>query len=214
MLFRSLHAEVEAGVRRFIPSDFSEEFTRTPSGLNRNLDLRREFMAVADRANIQVTSILNGAFMDMLGAEFPLIQPRIGRVLCWRSADQPLDFTTKDDVAAYSAAAALDTDTPRLLRIAGDSITVRELAAILTAIGSRTYRPMKVGTIGTLGLMIRVARFLSPGREETFPPWQGMQYMRDMFSGAGKLEPLDNDRYPDVPFTRVRAYHTGLRARW
>lgn len=70
-----LDAAVRAGVPRFISSDFSADFTKTPPGHNRNFDLRREFMGRADRASIQVTSILNGAFMDMLGAEMPLIQP-------------------------------------------------------------------------------------------------------------------------------------------
>ena len=62
-----LDAAVAAGVPRFIPSDFSEDFTRTPPGGNRNLDLRRAFAARADRAPLRVTTILNGAFMDMLG---------------------------------------------------------------------------------------------------------------------------------------------------
>ncbi|MEJ7710490.1 MAG: NmrA family NAD(P)-binding protein, partial [Pyrinomonadaceae bacterium] len=97
-----LDAAVKAGVPRFISSDYSLDFTKTKPGGNRNLDLRREFMARADQPSIRVTSILNGAFMDMLGAEMPIIQPRIRCVLYWRSADQPLDFTTKDDVAAYT----------------------------------------------------------------------------------------------------------------
>ncbi len=105
-------AAVKAGVPRYISSDYSADFTKTRPGDNRNLDLRREFMAHADRAPIQVTSILNGAFMDMLGAEMPIIQPRIHRVLYWHDAGQALDFTTKDDLAAYVAAAALDGATP------------------------------------------------------------------------------------------------------
>jgi hypothetical protein len=31
-----------------------------------------------------------------------------------------------------------------------------------------------------------------------------MQYMRNMFSGLPKLEPLDNDRYPGLRWTTVR----------
>ena len=100
-----LGAAVRAGVPRFIPSGFSADFTRTQPGHNRNFDLRREFGGRADRASIQVTSVLNGAFMDMLGAEMPIIQPRLRRVLHWGQADQPLDVTTKDDTAAYTAAA-------------------------------------------------------------------------------------------------------------
>jgi nucleoside-diphosphate-sugar epimerase len=199
-----LDAAVRAGVPRFIPSDYSEDFTRTTPGRNRNLDLRRAFMGLADRAPIQVTSILNGAFMDLLGAEMPIIQRGIRRVLYWRSADQPLDFTTKDDVAAFTARAALDDETPRILRIAGETLSVREIAAVMTAVTGQTYRPLRAGTIGSLGLMIGIARLVAPQRGVVFPAWQGMQYMRDMFSGQGKLTPLDNDRYPDIEWTSVR----------
>jgi putative NADH-flavin reductase len=47
-----LDAAVRAGVRRFIPSDFAADFTKTKPGLNRNFDLRREFMARVDAAPI------------------------------------------------------------------------------------------------------------------------------------------------------------------
>ncbi len=186
-----LDGAVKAGVPRFISSDFSADFTRTPPGGNRNLDLRREFMARADRAPIRVTSVLNGAFMDMLGAEMPIIQPRIRRVLHWGSADQLLDFTTKDDVAAYAAAAALDNATPRILRVAGDSVNARGIAWAMTEVIGKPYRTLRVGGIGSLGVLIRLAKLVAPQPDTAFPPWQGMQYMRDMFSGRGKLHPLD-----------------------
>jgi nucleoside-diphosphate-sugar epimerase len=199
---------VRAGVPRFISSDYSADFTKTRPGENRNLDLRREFMARADavaaRAPVKVTSILNGAFMDMLGAEMPIIQPRIHRVLYWGDADQLLDFTTKDDAAAYVAAAALDDMTPRILRIAGDSVSARGIAAAMSEVTGERYRTLWAGSIGSLGFMIRVAKLVAPQPRAAFPPWQGMQYMRDMFSGRGKLEPLDNNRYPDLRWTSIR----------
>lgn len=200
-----LDAAVQAGVLRFIPSDYSEDFTKTMPGDNRNLDLRREFMARADRAPIQVTSVLNGAFMDMLGAEMPIIQPKIHRVLYWEHADQPLDFTTKDDVAAYVATAALDDTTPRFLRIAGDTLSARELAAVMSEVTSERYQTLKVGSLRMLGVIIKVAQRVAPQPGEVFPAWQGMQYMRDMFSGKGKLDPLDTDRYPELRWTSVHA---------
>ena len=117
---------------------------------------------VTNDAPLRVTSIFNGAFLELLGAEMPLIQPRIRRVLFWRSEDQPLDFTAKDDVAAYTAQAALDPDAPRLLRIAGDTLTVRELAALLTRLSGRSYRTLRAGSIGSLGVMIKLARLFAP----------------------------------------------------
>lgn len=199
-----LDAVVKAGVERFIPSDFAAEFTRTPSGRNRNYDLRREFMARVDAAPIRATSVLNGAFLDMLGAEMPIIRPRLRRVIYWRDADQPLDFTTKDDTAAFSAAAALDEDAPRILRIAGDTVSAREIAATLAQITGRFYRPLWAGGLGTLGMVIGIARLVAPQPDVAFPPWQGMQYMRDQFSGLVTLTHLDNDRYPGLSWTSVR----------
>ena len=116
-----LDAAVAAGVPRFIPSDYAADFMKTEPGHNRNFDIRREFMHRAERAPIALTSVLNGAFMDMLGAEMPIIQSRVRRVLHWGSVDQPLDFTMKDDVASYVAAVAMDGKTPRVLGIAGDT---------------------------------------------------------------------------------------------
>ena len=203
-----LDGAVKAGVPRFISSDYSADFTKTRPGGNRNLDLRREFMtradAVAARAPIQVTSILNGAFMDMLGAEMPIIQPRIRRVLHWGSAEQPLDFTTKDNAAAYVAAAALDDATPRILRIAGESVSARGIAQAMTEMAGERYRTLWAGSIGSLSVLIRLAKIVAPQPGAAFPPWQGMQYMRDMFSGRGKLRPLDNNRYSELQWTSIR----------
>ena len=49
---RLLAAAVAAGGPRFIPSDYSADFTRLPAGSNRNFDLRREFQRRLDAAPI------------------------------------------------------------------------------------------------------------------------------------------------------------------
>jgi uncharacterized protein YbjT (DUF2867 family) len=38
-----LDAAIAAGVPRFVPSDYSADFTQLPAGENRNFDLRKEF---------------------------------------------------------------------------------------------------------------------------------------------------------------------------
>ncbi|UUL81425.1 aromatic alcohol reductase [Sphingomonas qomolangmaensis] len=200
-----LDAAVAAGVPRFIPSDFSLDFTKTRPGDNRNMDLRRRFMARVDAAPIRATSILNGAFADLLTGEAPIVLPRFRRILYWGDADQPLDFTTKDDVADYTAVAALDADAPRFLRIAGDVASPRDLAILMTRLEGRAWKPFRAGGLGRLSTLIRIARALSPTTDAPFPAWQGMQYVRDMSSGRGKLSPLDNDRYGKTDWTRAEA---------
>jgi len=118
-----LQAAVAAAVPRFIPSDYSIDYTAIPAGSNRNLDLRREFMERLNGAPIAGTSVLNGAFADMLTGTAPLILFNRRRVLYWHDADQEMDFTTMDDAAAFTADAALDAGAPRFLRVAGDQVS-------------------------------------------------------------------------------------------
>ena len=199
-----LDAAVAAGVPRFIPSDYSLDFTKTKPGDNRNLDVRRMFMARVDDAPIRATSVLNGAFSDLLTGQAPIILHKRHKVLYWGNADQQLDFTTKDDVADYVAEVALDDAAPRFLRIAGTTVSPRQLAAIMTELTEERFELWRAGGIGLLGLVIRIARALTPRSGAIFPAWQGMQYLRDMASGRGKLEPLDNDRYGTRPWTSAR----------
>ena len=82
-----LAAAVRAGVRRFVPSDYSSDYRRIALGSNRNFELRRQFAADVDAAGIRATSVPNGAFTDMLTGQAPMILFALRRVLFWSSAD-------------------------------------------------------------------------------------------------------------------------------
>ena len=191
-----IHAAVEANVPRFIPSDFAIDYTKVPEGTNRNLNFRFEFMKIADQADIQVTSILNGAFSDMLTGVAPFVLFKINKVLCWGNPNQLMDWTTIDDTARYTAFTALDPKTPRFLKIAGDQVSANILAEIMTRLSGKKYKVLKPGGLRLLNLFIALTKRLTPTTDEVFPPWQGMQYMRDQFQGLAKFDHLDNERYP------------------
>ena len=198
-----LDAAIAAGVPRFIPSDYSIDFTKFPPGENRNLDLRRDFHKYLDKTSISATTIFNGAFAELLTGQMPLIFFKLKRILYWGNADQRMDFTTMDDTAAFTANAALDPSTPRILRIAGDQVSARELTTVMSEVTGKKFRLFLAGGLGMLGALIKVARTVAPGEKEAYPAWQGMQYMRNMFEGLAKLEPLDNDRYPNMHWTTL-----------
>lgn len=208
-----LDAAVKAGVPRFIPSDFAIDFTKLRPGTNRNLDLRREFRERLDKAPISATSILNGMFTDLLLGQAPIILFKLKRVVYWENPDQLLDFTTMDNTAEFTALAALDPSTPRFLRIAGDQISARGLAEVATEVTGEKFRLFRAGGLRRLETLIRVTRAIFPQRGALYPPWQGMQYVHNMFSGQAKLEPLDNDRYPEIRWTKVRDVLAASRGR-
>lgn len=201
---RLLSAAIQAGVPRFIPSDFSIDYRQIPIGENRNLNLREEFRKALDRhPEIRVTSILNGAFMDMLTGTAPFILFGIRRILCWGDPDQLMDFTTIADTARFAAHAALDPQAPRYLRIAGEQISARGLCTLMSELTGKEHRIFRPGGLAVLKGLISITKRLAPGNGQLYPPWQGMQYMHNMYAGKCQFDKIDNSRYP-VAFSRAR----------
>lgn len=199
-----LDMAVAAGVPRFIPSDYAVDFTKLEYGTNRNFDIRRRFHERLDVAPINATSILNGMFTDLLIGPAPVILFKLKRVLYWENPDQLMDFTTVENTAEYTAAAAMDPSTPRFLRIAGDQQSARTLTKTVSELTGEKFKLTRAGGLGRLAFLIKFMRLVAPGKDEVFPPWQGMQYLHNMFEGRVKFDRLDNDRYPGIRWTTAR----------
>jgi hypothetical protein len=199
-----LDAAIHAGVPRFIPSDYSLDFTPFKNGENRNLDYRREFHDYLNKKPITSTSIFNGAFADMITGQMPLILFKQKMVLYWGNADHKMIFTTVKDTANYTANVALDDSAPRVLRIAGDQISPREIRTTVSEISGLKYRLIRAGGPGMLSGIIKITRKISPAENELYPAWQGMQYMRNMIDERSILKQTDNLRYADMRWTTIR----------
>jgi nucleoside-diphosphate-sugar epimerase len=199
-------AAIAAGVPRFIPSDYSLDFTKFSDGENRNLDLRREFHHYLDSTSISFTTIFNGAFMDLLTGQMPVIFFKQKLVLYWGDSDNRWDFTTMDDTAAFTANVAMDTSTPRYLHIAGDQVSPREIRNVVNEIAGHKFKLIRTGGQGLLGVIIKIAKKISPSKDELYPAWQGMQYMHNMIDKRSKIDKLDNDRYHGMHWTTVKEF--------
>ena len=191
-----LQGALAAGVPRLIPSDFSTDFNQLPAGENRNFDLRREFHKTLDVAPIRSSAIFNGAFAEILTYNIPLLDLQKKVVGYWEDADRRMDFTTMDDVAGYTAAAALDPAAPPALRIASFQVSAKELAAFTA------FELVRLGSLEDLRAYNKRERAAHPeGEHELFPRWQQSQYMQSMFST--QHESLDNERYPGLTWTKL-----------
>jgi hypothetical protein len=198
-----LNAAIAAGVPRFIPSDFAADFTRLAEGDNRNFDLRKEFHKTLDKSPIASTSIMNGAFADILTYGTPIYDFRNYSVGYWGdNAEWKMDFTTMDNTSDYTAAAALDAETPRVLRIASFQVSPNDLVSIGGEVKNHEFKLVPLGGLEDFAAANKKARAANPeGEKEVFPDWQQKQYMHSMFSVHH--ETLDNDRYPDVEWTNA-----------
>lgn len=202
---RLADAALSAGVKRFIPSDYSTDFVPLEKGLNRNFDLRRELHEKVAGKATALTSVYCGAFAEILGYGTPLLDREKKTVGYFEDPEWQLDFTTMDDCAAFTAAAAMDAETPRALHCASFQITPKELAALTG------FELVKLGSLAELKGKIAGMRAANPQSEtEVFPPWQRMQYTYCMF--ATHHAALENDRYPDLKWTPAGEFLARLTA--
>jgi len=198
-------ASIKAGVPKFIPSDFSTDFTKLAPGENRNFDLRREFHEFLDVAPITSTAIFNGAFAEILNYSIPIYDFKRRKVGYWEDPNHKMDFTTMDDAAAYTASAALDRASPHALRIASFRVSPNELVRFTAATLNTPFELVKLGTLEELRLQNKRARAADPdGEKELYPQWQQGQYMQSMFST--QHESYDNDRYPELKWTKLEEF--------
>jgi hypothetical protein len=153
-----------------------------------------------------VVHVLNGAFLDrrvLFGFLGAIDLARQAAVL-WGDGEQPMDFTTYEDTARYTAEAALDErPVPRVLSVAGDVLTFHELVAQYEAGSGKRLNVEHRGALEDLDARIAHLQRTAPGKLFAFMP---LMYWRAMLSGRGKLDDLINGSYPAIRPTRVSEY--------
>lgn len=205
-----LKAAIDAGVPRFIPSDFCTDFTKLRPGENRNFDLRREFFNIIDNSTIKATSIFNGAFADILAYSAPFVDIKNKKIGYWENPDWKIDITSMDNTAAFTANAALDESAPRKLLIAGFQISAKELQVLASEVFGTPFTLTNLGSVADLAANNKKERADHPeGEKEVYASWQGTQYLHSMFSAHH--EQLDNDRYPGINWTGANEILTGIK---
>ena len=205
---RFLRAARQAGVRRFIASDYSMNLFTVPEGHNVSSDDRREFgrRADAERGDVEVVHVLNGAFLDrrVLFGFLGAVNLQKREAYRWGDGTSEMQFTTYADTAAYTAAAALDDrPVPKFLFVAGDSLSFDRLVKEVEAGLGASITVKYLGSFSELDTQIKTRHAAEPAN---IPAWLPLMYWRAMLNGSGKLGPLMNDRYPDIRPTGVREY--------
>lgn len=121
---------------------------------------------------------------------------------------QPVDLTSIDDTAAYTAAAALDGSAAgRSVRVAGQTLTMRELHREAERGTGRSLVEQPLGSVEDLAQEIERRKATADDPYE----YVAVQYQWAMVTGKGKLEPLDNHRYPDIVPTTVAQFLAAQR---
>lgn len=205
---RLLRAARTAGVRRFIPSDYSFNFFALADGENVNSDWRRAFARAADaeRGPVELVHIMNGCFLDrgVLFGFLGAIDLAAGEAFLWGDGAAPMDFTTYADTARYTAEAATMEETPpREFNVAGETLDFAGLLRAYTEGSGKTLTVLRRGSLADLDVEIDRRRAAEPTNVYA---WLPLMYWRGMLSGKGALGPKVQQRFPHIRPTSVAAY--------
>lgn len=201
-----IQAAESTGVQRFIPSDFSVNYFNVEPEDNYNLNLRIQIAEALKQSKLKPTFVLNGVFTEVLLSPFlKVIDLKAGVFRYWGDGVTLFDTTTYDDTAKYVAEAIADSDlTDRPLQIAGDVLTLKQLHATYESVTGQTLMLERMGSIEELKQQIEAKKQTATSHFE----YLADQYQYVTFSGKGKLDHLDNDRYPHIKPATVKQFLT------
>ncbi len=195
-----LRAAKAAGARRFFPSDYSYNFFTLPAGLNVNSDWRRQLAELAAREtspSFEVVHVLQGIFLDQYVLGFMgLFDAAQRTVRYWGEGSTPIDWTTWEDTARFTAAAALDErPVPAQLFVSGERMTLLDF---VEAYHSAHGQPLTVQRLGSLDELAQEIDRRLKAEPQNMYAWLPLMYMRGVFSGKALLGSTLNGRYPEL----------------
>ncbi len=199
-----IDAAKQQGVKRFIPSDYSVDYRKLDYGDNDNLDMRKQVFEYLQKSGLEYTLILNGAFMDNVGTPYmPQFDLEHNTFQYWGDGETPLDFTTTDDTAKYVAEAVTEPELAnKALEVAGDVLTAKQLKAAYEEATGNKLLEKPLGSVEELKAWITAKKPSASSPVEYVP----QQYEYTMVSGKGKLDNIQNIRYPNIKPLTVREY--------
>jgi nucleoside-diphosphate-sugar epimerase len=195
-----IRAAKAAGARRFIPSDYSYDVFALPEGINVNSDWRRTLGELARSETsdtFEVVHVLQGMFADRAVLGFlGLLDADKGVVRYWGDGKTPIDWTTWEDTARFTAAAALDDrKVPECLYVSGDRVDVLTFAKTWEAAHGKQLTRERLGSLDELAAEIKRRLAAEPGNMFA---WLPLMYARGVFGGQALLGPSHNALYPDI----------------
>jgi len=198
-----LVAAKTAGVKRFIPSDYSLDYTNVPPTENPNGAMRRLVNDAVKKSGIEYTSILGGCFMELIFSPFfQIINSAENTINVWGNGDEPIDFTFTDDYATMTAEAIFD---PAAINSKFEITSeVTSFNKIIRDYEEVTGKKIIVKNLGTVeDLKAWIDKHKDPNN---ILVTLASEYKHNMLSQKGKLNNLVNSRYSQVKFTSVKDF--------
>jgi NmrA-like family len=199
-----IEAAVSQGVRRIIPSDYSMDYRKLEYGDNYSLDIRKMIFSVLEASRINYTLVLSGVATELLFSPFfNIFDFNAGTFNYWGDGETLFDTTTLKDTAKYVVEAMVDPDMANAaLEVAGTVLSMKELCATYESVKGKALVHRCLGTMKDLKKEISQRKACASSPND----YLAEQYLLSMLLEKGKLDNLQNSRYPKIKPVTVSQY--------
>jgi len=190
-----------AGVKRFIPSDYSLDYTNIPANENSSNGAMRQLVYDAiKKSGLEYTIILGGAFMELILSRF--INTSENSINIWGNGDEPLDISLTNDYATMTAEAIFDPAAINSkFEFASEVTSFNKIIRDYEEVTGKKLNVKNLGTVAELKLWIDKNK----DPKNIYATFAN-EYRYGMLSQKGKLNNLVNNRYSHIKLSSVKDF--------
>jgi len=186
---------IDNGIKRFVPSDFSLDYTKVGADEHPWLAQRIAFKKLLAGSPVKGLHVFNGIFMET----FFYLQSQ--NLMYLANPNQPINITTYEDTARYVAAALAKPDRVGELRVSGDIVTPKQIADVYNKVRGTKIEARKNGSLEELKRMISEYK----AKNEYFKAAL-LGYSVPMSDGRGFYSKTNNAEFPEIRTTPFEEY--------
>ncbi|KAJ9149313.1 NmrA-like family protein [Pleurostoma richardsiae] len=185
------------GVRRYLASDYSLDYTKLEYGQLPAKDPMKHVKDYLDKKKVQGVHVLIGAFMETFWSPyFGVWDSEATTLSYWGTGDEIWESTTYGNAAEFVAAVALDEDAVGIQNFLGDRKSIHQIADIFAGVYGKKPSLKNLGSLDDLNKTILERRKKDP---QNIFSYLALSYQYYCLIGQTYLEiDPDRPRYPEI----------------
>ncbi|KAJ5329898.1 nmrA-like family protein [Penicillium brevicompactum] len=188
----------ELGVARYIASDWALDYTKLKLGDLFPKDPMIHVRAyLGTKEKVQGVHILIGGFMEpVVSPFFSILDTQTNTFRFWGEGNEPMEGTTYNNAAEFTAAVARDTNATGIIRFLGGRATIREIAETYEKVYGVKTGLERLGSLDELYKIMHEKRAQNPA---DFYSYMSLFFYYYWINGQTFVGPeVDNAKYPEV----------------
>ncbi|KAJ4993149.1 NmrA-like family protein [Stagonosporopsis vannaccii] len=198
------------GVTRYVPSDFSVDFTKIPDGELFPKESQKIIKRYLEEKEVAGVHILVGGLLETFwSAYFQIYDATARKVTYWGTGDEKWDLTTYETAAAYTASLMVDHNASGVFRFRGDRKSVKEMKSVYEKVYKSTLSLSCLGSLDELYSSFQTAFKHDPNDAMSWAP--GCFNYWCICGVAALGDNVDNESYPGVVPTDLEGFFRSLK---